>query len=130
MSLWQESEGVGLSASDQPDQIGRFLDRNPGFSFVALANGSVVGALLCGHDGRRGYIHHLAVRPEYQRLGFGRQLVDRSLRRLSQAGILKCHLFIFSDNVTASAFWDRLGWTRRSELAIMSKVIDHHEVAP
>ncbi|MCB0153428.1 MAG: GNAT family N-acetyltransferase, partial [Anaerolineae bacterium] len=59
--LWQQAEGVGLSEADSPDRLTRFLEHNPGLSFVAINGNQLVGAVLGGHDGRRGYIHHLAV---------------------------------------------------------------------
>lgn len=122
--LWQASDGVGLSDSDTPAQIGRFLKRNPGLSFVALSDGDLVGAVLCGHDGRRGYLHHLAVHPHQRQRGIGRQLVQRCLARLAEAGIQKCHLFVFKDNEGARVFWQRIGWTPRTELRMMSRPID------
>lgn len=124
LALWQASDGVGLSDADAPDQIGRFLERNPGLSLVALVDDELVGAVLCGHDGRRGYLHHLAVHPDYRQRGIGRQLVQRCLAKLGEAGIQKCHLFVFKDNEGARTFWQRTGWTPRTELRMMSRLID------
>ena len=124
IAIWQRSEGIGLSTADSRDQIEQYLLRNPGFSLVALLEDVIVGALLCGHDGRRGYIHHLAVSKDHRRRGIGRQLVEHCLDSLKQAKILKCHLFIFADNVEASAFWNQLGFARRVELDMMSVFIE------
>jgi putative acetyltransferase len=121
--LWEESEGVGLSATDSHASIERFLARNPGFSCVAVEEGDIVGVLLCGHDGRRGYIHHLAVHPQQRRRGIGRRLVDRALGELTRAGIDKCHIFVFKDNGAAIAFWQRIGWTDRVELEVLSRAV-------
>jgi ribosomal protein S18 acetylase RimI-like enzyme len=121
LSLWQVAEGVGLSGSDSPEGVARFLDRNPGTSFVAYAGETLVGAVLSGHDGRRGYIHHLAVQPVYRRQGLGQALVEQCLAALAQAGIDKCHLFVFKQNETALQFWRGSGWTERVELVIMSR---------
>lgn len=121
LALWQESEGVGLSSSDSREQIAKFLARNPGCSLVACEEQVLVGAVLCGHDGRRGYIHHLAVRDSYRRRGVGRRLVNECLRRLKLSGIQKCHLFVFENNVSAIAFWRGIGWTGRDELNMMSR---------
>ena len=71
IALWELSDGVGLSSADSPEAIQFYLERNPGMSFVAKQDGMVVGAVLSGHDGRRGYIHHLAVHPDYRRQGIG-----------------------------------------------------------
>lgn len=124
LSLWRQCDGIGLSDADAPERIQTYLHRNPVMSFVALLGGRVVGAVLAGHDGRRGYIHHLAVHPDARRQGVGRKLVDHCLCALAADGIEKCHLFIFNHNGQGLAFWDRLGWRKRSDLSIVSKHID------
>lgn len=101
--------------------VARFLDCNPGLSFVAREGGQLVGAVLCGHDGRRGYIHHLAVSKPYRCQGVGRALAGQCLSALRAAGIHKCHLFVFDDNQEAIAFWKKMGWTQRIELTVMSQ---------
>ena len=83
----------------------------------------LIGAVLSGHDGRRGYIHHLAVRTDWRGSGIGRGLVDRCLQALEEAGIQKCHLFIYTDNKNGMAFWQSVGWTARAELRVVSKMI-------
>ena len=87
-ALWRQCEGVGLSEADARGNIRAYLERNPGMSFVALAGGRVVGAILAGHDGRRGYVHHLAVHPSLRRHGIARRLVERAVCVLRSAGIL------------------------------------------
>ena len=121
--LWQASEGVGLSDADSFENIRQYLDRNPGMSFVALMDDKIVGAVLAGHDGRRGYIHHLAVHPDCRKQGIGRNLVDHCLKALIDTGIRKCHIFIFNDNVPGIEFWKSLGWTPRSDIGVISKTI-------
>jgi putative acetyltransferase len=123
ISLWRLSEGVGLSTADSREAIKGYLKRNPELSFVAHVGSSIVGAILCGHDGRRGFIHHLAVHPESRRRGIGKQLVDNCMNRLSQEGIQKCHLYVFSKNEGAISFWKETDWTERIELTMMSKEI-------
>ena len=120
LSLWQNSEGIGLSDADSRDNLSGFLERNDGLSTVAIEGSKLVGALLCGHDGRRGYIHHLAVAAKFRGRGIGRALVKGSLVELRKAGIQKCHLFVFSENQDARAFWRQINWTERSELIMMS----------
>ena len=122
-ALWQQCEGLGLSDADSRQNIQSYLDRNPGMSFVALSHGKVVGAVLAGHDGRRGYIHHLAVHPHYRRKGLARQLVERCLAVLADSGIQKCHLFIFNNNTDGIEFWKRIGWIHRSDISVVSKNI-------
>jgi ribosomal protein S18 acetylase RimI-like enzyme len=121
VGLWQSSEGVGLSDADSREGVARFLKRNPGLSFVAREGEHLVGVVLCGHDGRRGYIHHLAVSKSHRRQGLGRALVERCLSALGQDGIGKCHLFVFAANGDAIAFWKNVGWTERVELIMMSQ---------
>lgn len=127
IALWQATEGVGLSAADSREAIARYLARNPGMSFIALDltpgadPGALVGAVLCGHDGRRGFLHHLAVRADCRGQGIGRALVDRCLQGLEEAGIDKCHLFVFKANESGRAFWENIGWTERKTLLLMSK---------
>lgn len=119
--LWENSEGVGLSQSDSIYEIEKFLKRNPGLCFTAWSGAVLVGAILCGHDGRRGYIHHLAVEPNARRGGVGTALVERCLRELKACGIPKCHLFVFTDNAPALTFWKDLDWIPRDELLLMSQ---------
>ena len=123
LSLWQQCEGIGLSAADSKDCIRSYLERNPGMSFVAVTNGKTVGAVLSGHDGRRGYIHHLSVHPAYRKQGIGRRLVNECLRVLKDVGIQKCHIFIFNDNIDGLKFWESIDRTRRSDICVVSKTI-------
>jgi ribosomal protein S18 acetylase RimI-like enzyme len=120
-ALWQESEGIKLSNVDTRDDINRLLNRNPGLSFVARDAGQLVGAVLCTHDGRRGYIDHLVVRASHRRQGIGKALVARCLFNLMRSGIRKWHLFVQEDNQDAIAFWHKLGWAERVELVTMSR---------
>jgi ribosomal protein S18 acetylase RimI-like enzyme len=123
LALWRQCEGVGLSEADSPASIQAYLKRNPGMSFIATAGDAIVGAVLCGHDGRRGYLHHLAVHPQSRRRSVGRRLVAQCLRALQRAGIQKCHIFIFNQNQDGLAFWKSLGWTPRSDISLISKSI-------
>ncbi len=122
-ALWQESEGIELDQVDSKNSISRFLKQNPGLSFIALDNNTIVGAVLCGHDGRRGYIDHLAVRKSHRRQGIGKALVARCLYNLIRNGITKWQLFILEDNQDAIVFWKKLGWNERVEMVTMSQ---HH----
>ena len=120
-AMWQACEGIGLSDADSKEGINRFLERNPGLSFVAVDENQIMGAALCGHDGRRGYIHHLAVAKSHRKQGVGKSLVGRCMYALMRIGIAKCHLFVFDDNQEAIKFWSRVGWTERVELMMMSQ---------
>lgn len=120
-SLWSKTEGMVLSDSDSKPAIADYLERNPQLSFVCEADGRLQGTILCGHDGRRGFIYHVAVNPEQRGLGIGSKLVELSLERLQAAGIMKCHLFVLADNEIGNRFWHRSGWEKREGIAIYSK---------
>ncbi|MBI5580628.1 MAG: GNAT family N-acetyltransferase [Deltaproteobacteria bacterium] len=123
LALWKRCAGVGLSDADSPQSIHAYLDRNPGMSFVAKVDGSTVGSILGGHDGRRGYIHHLAVDTAWRRQGIARRLVETCIHALKEAGIQKTHIFIFNSNANGIAFWKSVGWTHRSDISVISKTI-------
>lgn len=121
LALWRKSRGLGLGESDMPRAIRAYLKRNPGLSLVAVSGRRLAGAVLCGHDGRRGYLHHLAVAAECRRRGVGRALVAGCLDRLRALGIFKCNIFLFTANTAGRAFWLREGWTGREDLLVMQK---------
>jgi ribosomal protein S18 acetylase RimI-like enzyme len=124
ISLWQSSPGVGLDKdADTKERIGIYLQRNPGLSFAAFEKGKVIGAVLCGHDGRRGYLHHLTVAEAYRNKGIGTTLVDRVISKLHMLGIRKCNIFVFANNPAGQEFWKRNGWVERTDLKVMSKMI-------
>ncbi len=111
IELWQTAEGVRLGEDDTRPRIAGYLRRNPGMSFVARDGRKLVGAILCGHDGRRGYLHHLAVSPSHRRCGIGRALVQRCLAALRAAGLRRCRAVVLTGNRRGRAFWRALGWT-------------------
>jgi N-acetylglutamate synthase len=117
--LWRRTEGVGLNESDTRPAIASFLRRNPGLSFVALHQGKIIGAVLCGHDGRRGYLHHLAVANKYRRQGLGLRLVTACLDKLRAADIHKCNIFVFAGHTAGMGFWKHNGWKLRADLRMM-----------
>jgi ribosomal protein S18 acetylase RimI-like enzyme len=123
-ALWQNCECVCLSSADSRQNIATYLDRNPMASFVARDGDTLIAVILCGHDGRRGYIHHLAVQQNYRRQGIGRCLVEHGLTALKEKGIQKCHLFIFHENESGIAFWQSVGWTFRQDIRVMSMNIN------
>jgi len=121
IALWRACPGLGLSGADSRDSLKRFLARNPGLSLVCREQGRIVATSLCGHDGRRGFLYHVAVNPHRRGRGLGRRLVESCLQRLAREGIEKCHLFVFADNREGRDFWDVLGWTRRDDLVVFSR---------
>lgn len=124
LALWKNCECIGLSSADSACAIQRFLEHNPGNSFVAVSDGKIVGTSLCGNDGRRGYLYHLAVDPQYRRQGLGRQLVQASLDALKAAGIQKCHILVYRSNEGGKTFWQNSGWKLRSEIDLLSFEIE------
>lgn len=121
--FWRATAGVGLNESDTPECLAIFLERNPGLSLIVRQDQKVVGAVLCGHDGRRGYLHHLAVDPECRNQGLGTMLVERCLSQLAALGILKCNIFVYNDNDPGTIFWHKNSFSDRSDLKIMQRVI-------
>ncbi|MCM1991846.1 GNAT family N-acetyltransferase [Oceanirhabdus seepicola] len=121
--IWNDIPGIGISDADSEESITRYLERNPNSSFVYYDDNKIVGTILCGHDGRRGYIHHTCVLPEYRSQNIGKILVEKALEALKDEGINKCHLFVFYDNELGNAFWNKIGWKKRSDLLIYSKNI-------
>jgi putative acetyltransferase len=125
LRLWRETEGIGLNESDDRAHLRSYLRRNPGMSFVAWRGGEIVGAVLCGHDGRRGYLHHLAVAVAHRKKGVGKKLVDACLAKLRRLKIQKCNLFLFADNAAGEKFWKHNGWLKRTDLLMMQKNLAH-----
>ncbi len=124
VALWRDTPGVGLGVGDEREAVAACLDRNPGLSQVALRGETLVGAVLCGHDGRRGSINHLAVVPGERGRGLGRELVDRCLDGLRDAGIGKCNIVVYGDNADGQAFWRATGWRPRDDLLLMQRTIE------
>lgn len=118
--LWENTQHIGISNADSRENIALFLLRNPGMNFVACDNDRLVGTVLCGHDGRRGYLYHMAVEDTHRYLGIARQLGEKCLVMLEKAGIEKCHIFVYAGNEEGKLFWKKTGWVERNDLIIMS----------
>ncbi|KGE19614.1 GNAT family N-acetyltransferase [Paenibacillus wynnii] len=120
--LWEKTEGMGLSSADSEEEITRYLQRNVGLSQICEdEDGTIAGTALCGHDGRRGYIYHVAVSTSYRGMGVGRALVNRCLNKLREERIAKCHLMVIGDNEGGRGFWSGLGWQFRDGIALYSQ---------
>ena len=125
MQLLTATNGVRLCDADSHGATARYLERNPGLSFVALVDGAIVGCVMCGHDGRRGYLQHLAVSSHYRRRGIGSALVEASLAKLQSIGILKTHIDVLVENQQAHDFWRGSGWRKRDDIFRYSHVKGH-----
>ena len=118
--IWEPLDGIALSGADEPGQLREFLRRNPLTCFVATVNEDLIGTVLGGSDGRRGYLYHLAVDPRFRGQGIGKSLVDSCLKAFRQAGLQKSHLFVVSGNDQGLQFWRAAGWTLRDDILVMS----------
>jgi ribosomal protein S18 acetylase RimI-like enzyme len=114
---------MGLSNADSEANFQKFMLRNRALSFCLKEENRIIGTILCGHDGRRGYIYHVTVVPCCRGKGTGSRLVQKSLENLKEQGIDKCHLFVFTDNEPGRSFWETTGWTRRDDILVYSKNI-------
>ncbi|MBO4406808.1 MAG: GNAT family N-acetyltransferase [Clostridia bacterium] len=116
-ALWMTIRGFAIrSVDDSPEGVERFLRRNPSTSVVARVKGEVVGAVLCGHDGRRGSLYHVCVREDYRRRGIGKAMVVFCMNALRKEQISKVSLIAFTANDVGNAFWKEIGWVRRGDL--------------
>ena len=115
--LWNSIKGFGIrSVDDSREGVERFLKRNPATSVVAIEDGRVVGAILCGHDGRRGCLYHVCVHKDYRRRGIGKSMVVFAMEALKEEQINKVSLIAFTQNDIGNAFWKEIGWTKREDL--------------
>ena len=116
-ALWKQIHGFGIrSVDDSRGGIGRFLKRNPDTSVVAVEDGKIVGAILCGHDGRRGCMYHVCVDADYRMRGIGKSMVVFAMEALKKEKINKVSLIAFTKNDIGNAFWKEIGWTKRLDL--------------
>ena len=116
-ALWKTIKGFGIrSVDDSKEGIERFLKWNPGLSVVTEENGEIVGAILCGSDGRRGCLYHVCVHKDYRRQGIGKTMVIWCMEKLKELQINKVSLIAFTKNDVGNAFWKEIGWTKREDL--------------
>ena len=122
--LWLSCKGMGLNnVDDTRVGIEKYLKRNPETSFVAEEDGKIVGVIIAGNDGRRGYIYHTAVHPDHRHRGIGTKLVDAALDALNSVGINKVALVVFSRNEDGNAFWEKMGFSERHDLSYRNKAL-------
>ena len=127
--LWINTPGMGLNNLDDSRQgIDNFLKRNPNSCFVAMENAKLIGVILSGHDGRRGFIYHTAVDVSQRNNGVGRKLVEAALNALQEEGINKVAFVVFKKNEIGNAFWEKLGFGERTDLVYRNKGISKTEM--
>ena len=123
-SLWTSCAGMGLnSLDDTKSGISKFIECNPETCFVATVDEKLVGAIMVGADGRRGYVYHTAVHPDYRRQGIAKAMVDAALSAVERLGIGKVALVVFGNNKDGNEFWKGLGFTARQDLVYRNKAI-------
>ena len=124
LALWRNTPGIGLNAVDDSRAgIEKYLQRNPGTSFVAVGDGVIAGTILAGHDGRRGFLCHACVAGEARRRGVGTRLAQHALAALRREGISKVALVVFGNNGDGNAFWEKMGMAVRTDLAYRDKAL-------
>lgn len=117
LSLWNKTSGVVVREyDDSPEGITRFLSHNPDTSLVLDLDGEIVGTLLCGNDGRRGFLYHFVVREDLRGCGLGKRLLQTAYSRLREYGIAKGGVVVLTDNTSGVQFWEYNGWLRRDDL--------------
>ena len=123
-ALWLNTPNIGLNnLDDSKEGISKYLSRNPNTCFVAESKGDIIGVILSGHDGRRGYIHHASVAGSEQRHGIGKALLDSAMAALGREGINKIGLVVFGKNENGNAFWEKQGFTTRPDLIYRNKAL-------
>ena len=123
--LWTLTKGMGLNnLDDTKTGINIFLQRNPNTCFVATFHNEIIGTIISGHDGRRGYIYHTAVSEKFRKKGIGQKLVASSLSALKTEGINKVALVVFSKNKLGNLFWEKIGFRKREDLIYRDKTIN------
>ena len=120
IKLWQSDPGIGISKADEKLNLSAFLDKNRGLNFIAVINNDIIGTILCGNDGRRGYLYHVFVLPEFRKKNIGKKLVYTCIEKLKEEHITKCHAMIFNHNITGKTFWEKIGFKFREDIGIMS----------
>jgi ribosomal protein S18 acetylase RimI-like enzyme len=127
MLLWQNCDGISLRDADTRQAMQKYLERNPGISFVAEVDAMIVASLMAGQDGRRGYIQHLAVDREQRKQGIAGRLLELCLQALLAQGIVKSHVHVLNTNEPGRDFWSRRGWIHRGEIEMYSFINGDNE---
>ncbi len=120
-AMWQITSKRALSSADSRENIKSYLERNPDMSQVAVCDGRIVGTVLAGHDGRRGFIHHTAVHPDYRRRHIGRAMVEKAIKKITENGIAKTQIYCYKDNFTGQKFWQSMGFDRTENVLFETK---------
>ncbi len=128
-TLWMGIKGFGIrSIDDSKEGVARFIKRNPTTSIVAEANGEIVGAILCGHDGRQGCFYHVCVREDLRKHGIGKAMAVAAMKALQEEKINKVCLIAFADNQVGNEFWKSVGWTFRQDMNYYEFILNQENI--
>ena len=128
-ALWMTIRGFGIrSLDDSPADIRRFILRNPTTSVVARIGNRIVGSILCGSDGRQGALYHVCVAREYRRCGIGTRMVGYCMQQLKLMGINKVSLIAFTANDAGNAFWNKIGWTKKTDVNYYEFILNQENI--
>jgi len=119
IELWRKA-GISVGSSDSKEELEKMLKRNPNLFLIGRKNQKIIAVVMGGFDGRRGYVHHLAIDPDFQKKGYGRMMMDKIHNIFLQMGVHKVHLFIEKTNIEVVNFYESMGWEKRDDLIIMS----------
>ncbi len=124
-TFWHNIEGLKIDESDNRENYIRYLERNSHLSYLVIAHKQIVGTIQCGHDGRRGYIYHLAVKENCRHQGIAKQLYTLCVKELKRQGIVRCNLYMLASNQKALSFWEHNGWhIPDTDFRLLSKIIE------
>ncbi|TFF89846.1 MAG: GNAT family N-acetyltransferase [Promethearchaeota archaeon] len=121
--IWKRA-GINVGSSDTKEEIEKMLNRNPNLFLIGKTDEKIIAVVLGGYDGRRGYVHHLAIDPDYQNMGYGKKLMEALMLRFKKMRVHKIHLFIEKYNLNVINFYEKLGWKIRDDLVMMSFILD------
>jgi len=116
IELMKQTPGVTFRDADSRENTARYLERNPNLSFVATVGSELVGCIMSGHDGRRGYLQHLLVLPDFRRKGIASALITQCPTALEAIGIKKSHIDVLKTNESGAAYWAHMGWQLRTDI--------------
>ncbi len=119
LELWKKA-GINVSSSDSKEELEKMLKRNPNLFLIGRKNQKIIAVVMGAFDGRRGYVHHLAIDPDFQKKGYGRMMIEKIHNIFLQMGVHKVHLFIEINNKEVVNFYESMGWEKRDDLIIMS----------
>ena len=116
--LWETIPGLRLEEADTEEAIHRYLARNRTLSFVALVDDNIIGSVLCGEDGRRGYLQLLCVSEKHQGKGIGKQLLKAAIEKFSLLELFEVRIFVLKNNKHGTDFWESQRWELREDIVV------------